>query len=811
MTPDPILDFLNPQQRAAVTAPPFEPLLIIAGAGTGKTRVITHRLAHLVRDHGVQPWRILATTFTNKAAEEMRRRVGELTAGMCQPDFHIATFHSHCARILRREADAAGLDRSFTIADESDQLRAVKAAMERTGYTDKDLKPAEARHVINQCKMRMLGPSEVSEYRDTPLTEDYSAIFKAYETILQESGAIDFEDILLRCVRLFQTAPSIRENYQQRYRHIMVDEYQDTNLVQVELVDLLAGHHRGLTVVGDEDQCIYSWRGADITNLIEFQKRFPEARLVRLEENYRSTGNILRAAGAVISHNTERLGKTLFTSGGDGPPVWIMDAQDEHEECRGILHSIEEFASRRHKYSYGDMAIFYRVSALSRNIEDQLRLGGIPYRVIGGVRFYDRMEIKDLLAYLQVATNPSNQLSLSRIINTPKRGIGGKTVEALLRAGATLGVSPFHLMMEGHPNLELSKGARAKLQQLALQIEGWNAMTRLASPGQVLDAILEETRYIESLGDPMNPETKARIENIGELKSALVDFEMQQPDASLVDYLEQVSLMNPADESPDDGQSVSLMTIHAAKGLEYKVVFVMGNEQGLFPNLRAYTERGDLEEERRLFYVAITRARHHLILSRTRVRLLYGQPRWNEPSNFLCELPEEVAEGLDPWNPYFPAYESGEYGPSSRSSAGADDGPLVEPEILHDGNSWTSQPASGGQISHSSGTQPTADADDWLPADPVPAPSRPVSGPGPSSPGRAPSALSQLPLKAKGVGSQAGGLDLGSRVRHPLLGTGTITGVSGSHKDQRILVRFDDGTTSQLLARFAGLTPLDTP
>jgi DNA helicase-2/ATP-dependent DNA helicase PcrA len=623
--------------------------------------------------------------------------------------------------------------------------------------------------------MRMLGPNQVTEYRDSPLSADYAAIFEAYEKVLEESGSIDFEDILLRCVRLLSNSPTILEYYRNRFRHIMVDEYQDTNLVQVELVDLLAGGHRGLTVVGDEDQCIYSWRGADINNLIEFQKRFPEAVLIRLEENYRSTGNILLAASTVIANNTERLGKTLYTRLGNGPPIWMLEALDEHEEAQGIIHAIQEFTSPRHGYSFGDIAVFYRVSALSRNIEDALRQARIPYRVIGGVRFYDRAEIKDLVAYLQVIANPLNQLALTRIINIPKRGIGGKTLEVLLRSVSTTGRSAFDLMSNASTALDLSNAACTKLEQFAAQIARWHELATLQSPSFLLDLILQETRYIESLGDPLNPETKARIENIGELKSALVEFESQRPDATLTDWLEQVSLMNPADEVPDDGQSVSLMTIHAAKGLEFKVVFMIGLEQGLFPNMRAYTERGDMEEERRLFYVALTRARHHLVLSRTRVRLLYGQPRWNEPSGFLCELPTDLLEALDPWNPVILPMED-----HPDSGFAQDEGPVVQPEIIHNG--W-------------SPSQSTSDS--WLPDEPLTC----LSGPTlhPAQPPRPILPSVRTPSQV------TGGLNLGARVRHALLGEGTVTGIRGTKDDQRILVRFDNGTVTQLLTKYAGL------
>ena len=745
---DPILDNLNQQQYDAVTAPEG-PLLIVAGAGTGKTRVITRRLAYLVRERGVQPWQIYAATFTNKAADEMKRRVAELTSNLCSPDYHISTFHSMCARILRREATAAGLDSNFTICDESDQRSAVKLVMKRLGISDKLIKPADAQYVINQCKMRMLGPEDVSAIAKG-YEEEYESIFRAYQSCMRESSAVDFEDLILLVVRLFQDVPLALQSYQQRYRHVMVDEYQDTNSVQVELVSLLAGGHRNLAVVGDEDQSIYSWRGADINNLLDFQDHFPDARVVRLEQNYRSTGNILAAASSVIKNNHERLGKTLFTEGGSGAPIFAMQVRSELDEALGVVCSIEELA--RQGYSYDEIAIFYRVGALGRVFEDRLREFKVPYRIVGGIRFYDRAEIKDLLSYLQVAANPGNSIALLRIINTPRRGFGDKTVQRFVDLAGAEGISVYLAMKRSLASGDVPKSAASKLDVFLTQIENWNRMAVSESPSKIYQSILEDTGYRESLGDPNSLEVIGRLENIDELLSAIKIFEKENRNGMLTDYLEKVSLVSVTDDLSEDQAAVSLMTLHAAKGLEYKVVFLVGLEDGIFPSMRSVTERGDFEEERRLFYVGITRARKILIVSFAAQRMWYGELRYQQPSGFLRELPKNLIEELDPFNPVF----SGDRQQNERD----------EPEVSLDADQ--TDPSQFEERSSYS------------------APSRPMT------------TRDAAPARARGF-------TLGKRVRHPLLGEGVIAGLSGAGANLQIILHLDDGGVHHLLARYANL------
>jgi DNA helicase-2/ATP-dependent DNA helicase PcrA len=636
---DPILENLNPQQLEAVTAPDG-PLLIIAGAGSGKTRVITRRIAYLVCRRGVRPYEIFAATFTNKAADEMKRRVAELIGGASPRDFHIATFHSLCARILRREASALDLSRSFTICDERDQLSAIKHVMKQMGISEKQLKPADVQHVINQCKMRMLVPEEAGQIVSSQLEDMYVDVFTEYEKYLRSNSAVDFEDLILRVVRLFQTREDVLLNYQRRYRHVMVDEYQDTNAVQFELVKLLAREHQNLAVVGDEDQSIYSWRGADISNLLNFQEYFQNSRLVRLEQNYRSTGNILKAAAGVISKNSQRLGKNLFTELGEGAPVQLLISRHELEESAAVADTIESLIESG-RADYKDIAIFYRMGALSRIFEDRLRQRNIPYRVVGGVRFYDRAEIKDLIAYLQVIENPSNSIALLRIINTPKRGIGQKSLQAIIDWARGKRVTEFDAL--SHPEVQalLPKSAARQAGDFVTLVRHWQELAAELRPSAILKQVLLDTDYIRQIGDPQSVEVRARTENIEELESAMVLFEREYPGATLNEYLENVSLVSSTEEG-DDRSTVSLMTLHAAKGLEFKAVFIVGMDESVFPSLRSIMEYRDSEEERRLFYVGITRARELLVLSHSDSRVLYGEVRYLAPSSLLSEIPKET-------------------------------------------------------------------------------------------------------------------------------------------------------------------------
>lgn len=743
MTPDPILHGLNAQQLEAVTAPD-RPLLIVAGPGSGKTRVITRRVAFLIRERGYRPWEIFAATFTNKAAEEMKRRICDLLTHVPAADLHVATFHSLCARILRREYSAVGLPQNFVIADERDQLSALKHVMRDLGISDKTIKPSHAQEVINQCKIRMLDPEDVdrlagqSRYR-----EELATIYEHYQAYLRASGAVDFEDLILWTVKLFTEHPEVLSRYQERYRHVMVDEFQDINASQFALVRLLTAAHHRLTVVGDEDQTIYSWRGASTAHILEFEKLYPERILVRLEQNYRSTGNILAAARSLIEHNRERYDKDLTAVAPEGPPVFIVHANEEREEAQTVAALVEEL-HRCRRIPFSDMAVFYRIGALSRVYEEALRQAKIPYRIIGGVRFYERAEVKDMLAYLQVAHNPHNTISLLRIANVPRRGLGDKTLEKLLRWSRDRGVSLFTAMEQALGTELVPPAPRATLAELVGAIRAWHEAATSLTPSQLYQRIRQEISYDAWLGDPTQMEVRSRIEHLDELGGSIADFEREHPGATLADYLENVSLLNPTDELRDVTDAVPLMTLHMAKGLEFRCVFVVACNDGLLPYARA-VEEGLLEEERRLMYVGMTRAREILVLSHSSERMHFGERDYFGPSPFLRELSPQTAVEL----------YADEVDPARLARATADGG----------GDRASLQ----------------------------------IAGRSSGPPRTSPTQMSSRP------GSPGTNDLLGKRVRHPLFGEGRIVDSGGLGKARWCIVETNDGQRIKLLMRFARL------
>jgi len=639
---DEFLSDLNPAQREAVEAVEG-PLLIIAGAGSGKTRAITYRIAYMMGFCGIQPWNILAVTFTNKAAGEMRRRVVELIGGTDPgPSLQVSTFHSACARLLRREAYKLGLSSSFTICDESDQSAIVKDCMRTLELEPDDIHPNMVLNLIGQAKMRLLGPEDYAQSAESKHEKLAADIFTLYQKRLRENDAVDFDDLLGYVVKLFDDSPETLQEYQQRFRYVLVDEYQDTNFVQYRLVEALAREHRNLCVVGDEDQSIYSWRGAEIANLLDFQKHFPEAKVIRLEQNYRSTQAILEAANAVIGNNSERLGKTLWTAREGGAKPVVMVADSGHDEAQRVVE--RALWHNANGARFRDMAVFYRANALSRPFEDQLRLCKVPYRVVGGLRFYDRMEVKDLLAYLHVIENPGNSIHLLRVINRPKRGLGEKAVATLQQTADRLGVSCYKAIEAGAKEGLLTGAAAAKMKAFREMVEAWRGQRKArATIRDLLASVLKDTGYVESLGDPKDFEVVARRENIDELATAIAEYEESNPASELGDFLEMISLRSPVDDMGEE-DALSLMTLHCAKGLEFKVVFIVAVEEPIFPNAQAIDARGNFEEERRLFYVGVTRAQEHLYLSRAESRFRFGQTMYNKVSKFLLEIPPELVE-----------------------------------------------------------------------------------------------------------------------------------------------------------------------
>ncbi|MEN6626515.1 MAG: UvrD-helicase domain-containing protein [Candidatus Sumerlaeia bacterium] len=641
-----LIDSLNPAQREAVTTADG-PLLVIAGAGSGKTRVITHRIAWLIRQCNIEPWRIFAATFTNKAAEEMRSRVARLVPGSEVARLSISTFHSLCVGILRREAQHAGLSPRFTICDDTDQLALIKDCLRARGFAPKSVSPEQIRNYIATAKIQMLEPAEAARDLQCEVGPVAADIYDQYQKRLLAGDAVDFDDLILHVVRIFQRVPEVLEHYQHRWRYVLVDEYQDTNRVQFEFVKLLAAAHGNLCVVGDEDQSIYSWRGAEIENLLKFPDIFPGTRIVRLEQNYRSTETILRAAAAVIANNRQRLGKDLRSERGMGERITMIAGFNEREEAALVVQAIQ-WLTRVRGIELSEIAVFYRVNALSRVVEDQLRQAGINYRVIGGIKFYDRAEVKDLLAYLRLVVNPRDGVALARVINKPARGIGDKSINALFQDAAAKNISLYDALVAHKDDKSgaLSGKARVGANALITQLAQWTEYADNHAPHETLDRILRDTGYEESLGAESDIEAITRRENVAELISALEQFIEEKPDAALADFLERVALVSAQDEMTE-GEAVSMMTMHCAKGLEFKAVFIIGMEDPIFPSQRAVEEQGNFEEERRLFYVGITRARDMLFLSRADSRTLHGRPCYNTPSLFLREVPSELMRTLD--------------------------------------------------------------------------------------------------------------------------------------------------------------------
>ena len=635
------LEGLNLEQRKA--AETLEgPVLILAGAGSGKTRALTYRIANLI-DHGVQPWHILAITFTNKAAKEMRERVSALV-GEAADDVWVSTFHAMCARILRRDIEKLGYTRSFTIYDEDDQTSVLKELYKQLGIDDKQLSMREAKSKISDAKNRLLGPDEWFQQSPRDFrSQQFHDLYVAYEHKLRHGNALDFDDLLVRTLELFADHPPVLESYRDKFRYVHVDEYQDTNFAQYSLMKLLTQKSRNLCVVGDDDQSIYGWRGADIRNILDFEKDYPDAVVIKLEQNYRSTANILDAANQVIAHNEGRMEKSLWTESPAGDPISLFCAGDEREEAAWICDRIRQKQLAGTKY--GDMAILYRSNVQSRVLEEMLVRAGIPYRIYGGVRFYDRKEVKDIVAYLRCVVNPSDDVSLRRIINQPKRAIGDSTIGELVRYAAKKEM-PLYSALVDVPDTLSARPRKCVLEfgelmnELVLSREDMGV-------SEFVTCLLEKTGLKAQYERDQSDEGKDRLENIQEFLGAVSEYESGAENPSLEDYLENVALVSDLDNAEFGPNAVTLMTIHSAKGLEFPIVFIAGMEEGVFPSGRSIQDPEKLEEERRLCYVAITRARQQLSLSYAAQRMLYNQVNYNAPSRFLKEIPSRLLD--DRW------------------------------------------------------------------------------------------------------------------------------------------------------------------
>ena len=636
-----LLEGLNDKQKEAILATDG-PVLIIAGAGSGKTRALTHRIAHLIQDKGVRPWNILAVTFTNKAAGEMKNRIAKLLQAGQGPATReeiemptVGTFHSVCSQILRRHIHLLGYENSFVIYDGNDQVVLMKELMRERAIDEKQLNPKAVLAHISQAKNQLVGPDEFKLHAFNFFSEKVGELYGPYQRALARNQALDFDDLILKTVELFEKFPDTLDHYQERYKYISVDEYQDTNHAQYTLVKRLAEKYRNLCVIGDPDQSIYSWRGANMQNILDFEKDYPEALVIKLEQNYRSTALILEAAHSVIARNKNRKEKELWTEREGGNKLRILTTRDERDEAQKVAENILKHAREHEVPDYREFAVLYRTNAQSRSLEEAFMRFGIPYKIVGGVKFYLRKEVKDLIAYLRVIHNPADTVSLLRIVNTPARKIGAKTIETLQSEATLRNLSLFHAME--------ASDSKA-LQGFTKMIRHFQQLAEEFAVGGLLKHILSESGYRAALLEDHTPDSEARMENIGELISVADKYEALEPAISLATFLEEVSLISDLDSLEETQNAVTLMTLHSAKGLEYPVVFLTGLEEGIFPHSRALFEPHELEEERRLMYVGITRAMDHLYLLHAQQRMLFGEFKQNAPSQFLLDIPEHLIE-----------------------------------------------------------------------------------------------------------------------------------------------------------------------
>ena len=666
---------LNDKQKEAVLATEG-PLLILAGAGSGKTSTMTHRIAHLV-ETGVDPYNILAVTFTNKAANEMKTRVEDLIGDI--RGMWIMTFHAMCLRILHVHAEEAGYKDNFVIYDTADQKTLIKNILKDKGIQEKEYPPQYVLAIISDCKEKEIDPEDYrKESGSTEKNKIIYALYSEYQNRLKSNNAMDFDDLLLVTVKLLKTHEDVLEKYRRRFLYVMVDEYQDTNHVQYELMSMLAGKHHNICVVGDDDQCIYEWRGADIRNILDFEKDFPEAKVVKLEQNYRSVGNILAAAHSVIRHNQDRKSKKLWTSREDGEKISYARCDSDKEEASYITRQID-FLNRHCEKSYSDIAILYRTNAQSRLFEEALSRYGIPYRVLSGMRYYDRKEIKDAMAYMRLVVNPADDLSLFRVINEPKRGIGAKTLDKLTVFARVRGQSVLEALTDGDEELLSAIPSKAydSVKELVQCINYCRENKDSISVSEIYDTLLVRSGYMKALESQNSVEADARMDNLMEFKTVITDYEGSFGPGSderptLDGFMEQLTLAAEVDDYDETQPTVTLMTMHSAKGLEFPVVFMPGMEDGLFPGSKSFDSREGMEEERRLCYVGMTRAKELLYLSSAEVRTRYGRTEFTRESEFLREIDKSLIAGDA-------VYEKKSYNSSLGVQTGSFDGFAAEP------------------------------------------------------------------------------------------------------------------------------------
>lgn len=756
-----ILEFvtknLNPAQKEAVETTQG-PLLILAGAGSGKTRVLTHRMANIIGQGIASADEILCVTFTNKAAKEMEHRIYKVLSDMgvmVHSPLWINTFHSFCVRILRQHITLLDYKPFFGIYDASDSLSQIKKVMAALNINDKMYPAKNFQSRISQAKMLGLTPEGLEKNSRRLLDSKTVEVYKAYEVEMRKANSLDFDDLLMKTYDLFRMYPDVLEMYQKKFQYIMVDEYQDTNHIQYLLVQMLAKAHRNLCVVGDEDQSIYSWRGADIKNILDFEKDFKEAKVIKLEENYRSTSNIVTAATSVIKNNTERKDKTLFTSNDKGDLIRVREEKNEYDEARFVAKTIQTMMNEG-EGSYNDYAIFYRTNAQSRVLEEQLRTLSIPYRLVGGVRFYERMEIKDMISYMKLSINPADDIALKRIINVPARGIGKTTIEKIEEFAAQNFLTMFDAAKQACDQRIFNAGTTGKIRRFLDLMEELQGQAQSFSIVDFYHIVLDRTDYLTALKKDESPEAVARIENLEELDNAIAQFAKERGDeATLISYLEEMALVSDVDSLNQEQNSVTMMTLHISKGLEYPYVFVVGMEENLFPSSRTVDADGDedVEEERRLAYVGMTRARQKLWLTYTKMRRVWGQEQFNPPSRFIKEIPQELIE--------FKSGAEGSRFVSRFASSGYQSG----------------SQDSGSYGNRGYGKSSSSDFDDYSQDFPD---------------------YDEAP---------AGGATYskGMRVRHPTFGAGTIYATEGTGENLKVSVMFTDNTVKKFVVKYARL------
>ncbi|MBC8081073.1 MAG: DNA helicase PcrA [Gorillibacterium sp.] len=772
---------LNPEQVRAVESTD-DPLLIMAGAGSGKTRVLTHRIAYLIAAGKAAPWSILAITFTNKAAREMKDRVESLV-GLQARDIWVSTFHSMCVKILRRDITRIGYTSNFTILDSTDQLSVIRSCLKEQKLDPKKFEPKAIQAAISNAKNELIEPvqyeAKIGDYYQGVISQTYTL----YQRKLKANNSLDFDDLIMMTIKLFQEAPDILDFYQNKFQYIHVDEYQDTNRAQYMICRMLADKHKRICVVGDSDQSIYRWRGADISNILNFEKDYPNAVEVKLEQNYRSTSNILDAANGVIANNTSRRPKNLWSDKETGPKIQTYQADSEYEEGYFVASRIIETV--RGGDNYRDHAILYRTNAQSRVIEEILIKSDISYQIVGGTKFYDRKEIKDILAYLRLISNPNDDVSFARIVNVPKRGIGDTTVDRLAELAAERGVSLFSLLDE-LVFLDITSRARTALIEFHETIRNLSKMVEFLSVTDLTEKILEVTQFRAELLRENTLESRSRVENIDEFLSVTLDFEKRNEDKTLIAFLTDLALIADIDsmdkeEAPQN--AVVLMTMHSAKGLEFPHVFIVGMEEGIFPHSRTLTDNEEVEEERRLAYVGITRAEKTLYLSCARMRTLFGRSSTNAPSRFLTEIPEELREDCTPARDRF-----GSRTPSGFGGFGSGQGALGTGSASSSFAQSTSDGSTGGQVIPFGHSVPGGGA---AGANPFGRPAAPVQS------------RSTMPT----VNANPGDYQAGDKVSHNKWGIGTVASVKGTGDDTELQIAFPAPIgIKRLLAKFAPIT-----